>query len=228
MNLLVPHTVLVISANRIRVDWLKPARVMGPGVYHFEGDLRPRLRTLSQTKAVARGFVEVRFMSGDTVAVLKELLKEANGNQARLEFVYGLAGRAGVILDGNVAVAPVGNLETGENPEGEPLEAGNPGDSDAAAIQAAAEAAAAAAKAQADEVAAKLQADAAKLQADAVVVAAAKAQADAAAAAVKAAEVKAAELSPSGDDEEIVVSDADGGAATIDLKEIGTASITKK
>lgn len=207
MNLLVPHTVLVISANRIRVDWLKPARIMGPGVYHFEGDLRPRLRTLSQTKAVARGFVEVRFMSGDTVAVLKELLKEADGNQDRLNFIYGLAGRAGVDLGGNVAVAPVANLETGETPDGDPL---NVADAEKAPLTSEADLHAAAEKAAAAE----------------------QAQAAALAAAEKAAEVKAEDrsvgLSPSGDDEEIVVSDADATGTTIDLKEIGTASIAKK
>jgi hypothetical protein len=221
MNLLVPHTVLVISANRIRVDWLKPARVMGPGVYHFEGDLRPRLRTLSQTKAVARGFVEVRFGSGDTVAVLKELLKEANGNQARLEFIYGLAGRAGVARDGNVAVAPVANLETGETPEGEPLNVTDgeksPLTSDADVHAAAAEKAAAAEQAQAAALAAKKAADTAELDADHATEGALALEAQ-----------RGAGLSPSGDDEEIVVSDVDTVDTTIDLKEIGTASIAKK
>ena len=125
MNLLVPHTVLVVSALRINLDWLRPARVLGPGVYHFESDLRPKLRTLSQTKDVARGFVEVRFQSGDTVQVLKDLLAEANASKtmtpearhARISFIYGLAAKAGVDLASNAGqAAPVANLESNEAP----------------------------------------------------------------------------------------------------------------
>lgn len=117
MNLLVPHTVLVISAARVHLDWLRPGRILGPGIYHFEGDLRPRLRTLSQRKLVDRGFVEVRFQSGDTVVVLKELLEIAltAKDEKRLAFVYGLAGLAGVNLTAPVVPALVANLESNED-----------------------------------------------------------------------------------------------------------------
>lgn len=134
MNLLVPHTVLIISALRVRLDWLRPARILGPGVFHFEGDLRPRLRTLSQTKDIARGFIEVRFMSGDTIQVLKDLLAEAHATpsetpeavgarHARVSFIYGLAAKAGVDLASNVEQkVPVANLESSEAPPaGEPM-----------------------------------------------------------------------------------------------------------
>jgi len=129
MNLQLPHTVIVISAKRIRLDWLKPARILGPGIYHYQGDLRPRLRTLSQTKSVSRGFVEVRFEAGDTVAVLKRLLVEAAqdpgtddaavaAQNARLEFIFGLAGLAGVNLEGNLTQPVVANLEGTAAPAG--------------------------------------------------------------------------------------------------------------
>jgi hypothetical protein len=77
MNYDVPHTVILVYHPRVRLDFLRPARILGPGVFHFEGDLRYRLRTMTQRKIFDRGAAEAIYATGDTMKVLGALVQEA-------------------------------------------------------------------------------------------------------------------------------------------------------
>ena len=77
MNYAALHSVILIHHPRVRLDFLRPVRVLGPGVFHFEGDIRYRIRTISQRKLFDRGAAEIHVMAGDSLSVLKQLSEAA-------------------------------------------------------------------------------------------------------------------------------------------------------
>lgn len=115
MNLNVPHTILLVNHPRVRLSLPRLSRVLGPGVYHFEGDLRPLFKSLNQVKLVKRGALELFFEGGDTTAFLTRQIDRLNTTigelytdgktpedsvlanlNARLSFLHTVASRQGI------------------------------------------------------------------------------------------------------------------------------------
>ncbi len=67
IDLTVPHTVMTTRIH-IHMPWMN--RRVGPGVYHYAGDMRPRLRNIGDKKHVLRGHVtlEYRAATSDEIA----------------------------------------------------------------------------------------------------------------------------------------------------------------
>jgi hypothetical protein len=77
MNSNIEHTIVLVKHPRIRLTAVKPNRTLGPGVYHFSGDRRGAFRTMSQTKGVNRGALEVYFRRGTTAEFLEDAMAAA-------------------------------------------------------------------------------------------------------------------------------------------------------
>lgn len=85
MNLNAPHTILVVNHPRVRLSLPRLSRVLGPGVYHYEGDLRRNFKTLNQVKLVERRAIEVFFEAGDTSAFVR---RQIDGLNATIQGLY--------------------------------------------------------------------------------------------------------------------------------------------
>ncbi len=74
IDLTIPHTVMT-TRIQIHMPWMN--RRVGPGVYHYAGDMRPRLRTDSDIKHVKRGHVTLEYR----VATEDEITRASGSRQ---------------------------------------------------------------------------------------------------------------------------------------------------
>jgi hypothetical protein len=135
MNTSIAHTIVVVKYPRVILTWIKPNRTLGPGVYHFVGDHRCNIRTMSQRQDIQRGALDLFFEDGDTKEFLVRHLRrcqadirdsviraEKNGRipepgvihplQVNLNFYANLARIHGVEL----ALTPSGDITVAADP----------------------------------------------------------------------------------------------------------------
>jgi hypothetical protein len=80
MNTSLAHTIVVVKRPRVTLTWIKPNRTLGPGVYHFVGDYRGCIRTMSQRQDLQRGALDLFFEAGDTKEFLLRHLRRCQAD----------------------------------------------------------------------------------------------------------------------------------------------------
>ncbi len=80
MNTSLAHTIVVVKHPRVILTWIKPNRTLGPGVYHFVGDHRSNIRTMSQRQDIQRGALDLFFEAGDTKEFLLRHLRRCQAD----------------------------------------------------------------------------------------------------------------------------------------------------